>query len=417
MPDSSLTEPSAPPRSNFICFWISRVFSTLGFQIASVAVGWYVYDTSHSAYALGLLGLCQFAPMFLLAFVAGNAADRFDRRKIVLVCQIGEACILSAMALCAATHRLSVAAVFASMTLLGACRAFESPTLSSLLPALVSPAGLARAIAVSSSAGQTATILGPSAGGLLYGGGAVLPMAAAAVLFAGASLSIGLIQVRAALLKRPPVTLDSFFSGLRFVWQRPAILGLISLDLFVVLLGGVTALLPMFARDILHAGPWALGLLRSAPAVGAVAMSAFLSRRNIGTRVGIKMFAAVMVFGAATIVFSLSRNLALSLAMLLILGASDNVSVVIRSTLVQLSTPDEMRGRVNAVNSLFIGTSNQLGEFESGMTAGLLGPVGAGALGGAGAVLVALLWMRQFPMLRTLWNLTDADPDRMAQSA
>ncbi len=396
---------------DFLLFYGSRVCSAIAYQIAGVAIGWFVYDKTRSALDLGYLGLCQFLPLVVLIFVAGQAADRLNRRMIVLGCQWTEAVIAALLAAAALTGHLRVPMIFAAVTVFGCVRAFEGPTLSSLLPALVPSAILARALAVSSSAQETATILGPSLGGLLYAAGVKVPLALAAALFLTAGGCIAAIKVRQPEAgKRPPVTLKSVFSGLHFVWHRSIILGVISLDLFAVLLGGVTALLPIFARDILHAGPWALGFLRSSQAVGALAMSMLLAHRSLGNRIGLKMLIAVAIFGVATVIFSLSKNIELSVFALVVMGSSDNVSVVIRSSLVQLATPDEMRGRVNAVNSLFIGTSNQLGEFESGVTAHWMGPVLAGVVGGVGTILVSLLWMRLFPKLAGVQTLSDVQP-------
>ena len=252
---------------------------------------------------------------------------------------------------------------------------------------------------------QTATIVGPSLGGLLYAAGASVPLGVSALCLLTASGAMAFIKMERIPPKREPVSFQSVFSGVSFIRRRPIILGAISLDLFAVLFGGVTALLPIFARDILHTGPWGLGFLRSAPAVGALAMSILLVHIPMNRHVGIKMFAAVVVFGIATIVFSISTSLTISLVALVILGAADNVSVVIRISLVQLSTPDFMRGRVSAVNSLFIGTSNQLGEFESGMVAGLLGVIPSGIVGGIATILIGLLWMRLFPDLRSIDTL------------
>jgi MFS family permease len=287
----------------------------------------------------------------------------------------------------------------------GAGRAFEAPTMSALLPRLVPPSLLARAIALASSANQTATILGPAVGGLLYALGASAPLGGAALLAALAVALTGLTRYERDAPARVPATLRSVFSGISYIWRRPVVLGAVSLDLFAVLLGGATALLPIYARDILLTGPWGMGLLRSGPAMGALAMSIVLARMRLRHGVGRLMFGAVIAFGLATVVFALSRNLPLSLAALIVTGAADNVSVVIRSSLVQLSVPDDMRGRVSAVNSLFIGTSNQLGEFESGIAAGLLGAVPAVLLGGVGTIAIALLWMRLFPALRRVESL------------
>jgi MFS family permease len=383
----------------YLNFAASRVLSSLSFQAVSIALGWMIYDQTHSAFALGLVGFCQFLPMAALTFVVGHVADRFDRRRIGLACQLIHA--ITALLLAVATWQqwLTPVGMLVAVTVMGAVVAFERPTMAALLPNIVPASMLQRAIATSTSMMQTALIIGPSLGGLLYGVHPVAPFAMSAVLFTVASLNVISIRMQWSPARREPVTLSSVFAGVSFIRSRPVMLGTISLDLFAVLLGGATALLPIFARDILHAGPWGLGLLRAAPAIGALAMSIVLARRPLTTDVGRKMLFAVAVFGLATIVFALSTNIVLYVIALLVVGASDTVSVVVRSSLVQLLTPDEMRGRVNAVNSLFIGTSNQLGEFESGMLAGLLGPVVTGLVGGIGTITVVLLWMRLFPDL------------------
>lgn len=390
---------------SFVRFGVSRVLSSMAFQGSAIAVGWLVYDKTHNAFDLGLIGLFQFLPMVVLTFVVGQVADRFDRRRIGLICQLIEAVTVLFLAVGVWQGWLTTQAIFAAVAVLGAAQAFERPTMAALLPSIVPASLLQQAIATSTSMMQSALIVGPSLGGVLYGINPVVPFLASAVLFLVASFSVIAIKMVASLQKREPVTLQSVFAGVVFIWSRPVMLGTISLDLFAVLLGGATALLPMFARDILHAGPWGLGLLRAAPAIGALSMSIVLARLPLRHNVGLKMFSAVAVFGVATIVFALSTNIALSVGALFVLGAADTVSVVIRSSLVQLLTPDAMRGRVNAVNSLFIGTSNQLGEFESGMLAGLLGPIATGVLGGIGTIAIVLLWLRIFPSLRKVKTL------------
>jgi len=409
MSKASIEPTSRVLTKSFILFWMARVAAAVQFQMTTVAIGWFVYDKTQSAYNLGFLGLCQFLPMVVLTFVIGHVADRMDRRKIVFFCQLLETAIMLFFCVGAIRNWLTMPCIFAAVTFLGAIRAFGRPTLSALLPAIVPAEALPRAIAISTSAMQTASILGPSLGGLLYAFGIIAPFGVATLLSVIAATCLYLIKPAKYAREHVVATLRSVFSGVSFIWRRPVILGTISLDLFAVLLGGVTALMPIYARDILHAGPWGLGLLRSAPAMGALLISAILSRRALGKHVGLKMFASVIIFGLATIVFSASTNLVLSVTALIILGASDNVSVVIRSSLVQLATPDNMRGRVNAVNSLFIGTSNQLGEFESGMTAGLFGPVAAGIMGGVGTIIVAVAWMRLFPKIRTFSTLKNIE--------
>jgi MFS family permease len=398
-PDSVLRHPG------YLNFAASRVFSSLSFQCVAIALGWMIYDQTHSAFALALVGLCQFLPMVVLTFIVGHVADRFDRRRIGLACQVILATVSALLAIATWQDWLTPAGILVAVTIMGATVAFERPTMAALLPSIMPSSLLQRAIATSTSMMQTALIIGPSLGGILYGAHPVAPFALAAVLFAVASVNVISIRMQWTPSKREPVTLTSVFAGVSFIKSRPVMLGTISLDLFAVLLGGATALLPMFASDILHAGPWGLGFLRAAPAIGALTMSIVLARRPLSSRVGIKMFAAVAVFGAATIVFAVSTSIMLSIAALLVVGAADTVSVVVRSSLVQLLTPDSMRGRVNAVNSLFIGTSNQLGEFESGMLAGVMGPVAAGVIGGVGTIVVVLLWSRLFPDLRKVDTL------------
>ncbi len=398
-PDSVLRHPG------YLNFAASRVFSSLSFQCVAIALGWMIYDQTHSAFALALVGLCQFLPMVVLTFIVGHVADRFDRRRIGLVCQLILATVSALLAIATWQDWLTPAGILVAVTIMGATVAFERPTMAALLPSIMPSSLLQRAIATSTSMMQTALIIGPSLGGILYGAHPVAPFLLAAVLFAVASLNVISIRMHWTPTEREPVTLASVFAGVSFIKSRPVMLGTISLDLFAVLLGGATALLPMFASDILHAGPWGLGLLRAAPAIGALTMSIVLARHPLSSNVGIKMFAAVAVFGAATIVFAVSTSIMLSIAALLVVGAADTVSVVVRSSLVQLLTPDSMRGRVNAVNSLFIGTSNQLGEFESGMLAGVMGPVAAGVIGGVGTIVVVVLWARLFPDLRKVDTL------------
>jgi len=379
--------------------------SSVAFQMMSVAIGWQIYSITHSAFALGLVGLSQFLPMFMLTLVVGHVADRYDRRTIAFICQ--EIQGVAALTLCIATWRgvTSQGLIYLIAAIAGSARAFESPSMAALLPNLIPRAQLQYATAWSTSANQTAQILGPAMGGLLYAFGALTVYGAVAVAFIGAAVVLSSIKIEQVVRMRTPLTFESLFSGIAFIRRKPVILGALSLDLFAVLLGGATALLPVFARDILHAGPWALGVLRAAPAVGALAGSIYLAHFPLRRRAGTALFGGVIAFGIATIVFGLSRNLYVSLIALAALGASDVISVVVRMSLVQLQTPDDMRGRVGAINSLFIGTSNQLGEFESGMTAGLFGAVPAVLIGGVGTLAVALIWMRLFPGLRATRSL------------
>jgi MFS family permease len=384
---------------SFALLWAARVLSTLAFHVQAVAVGWQLYDLTGSPLDLGLVGLVQFLPMLLFTLVAGHAADRYDRRRILVLSQVVKAAAALTLALGTAGNWLGRESILATMAIVGAARVFEMPTLAALVPDVVPRPLIAPAVAWSVSANQTARIVGPALGGLLYGLRPVetyLTIAGLVVVAAGCAAAI---RVERAVREREPATLDAVLSGIAFIRSRPVLLGTMSLDLFAVLLGGATALLPIYARDILGTGPVGLGLLRAAPAVGALATSIVLGQRPLQRRLGRTLFRAVMAFGAATVVFGLSTNLTLSLIALAVLGASDVVSVVIRFSLVQIRTPDEMRGRVSAVHSLFTGTSNQLGEFESGLAAELFGPVPAVLIGGVGTILVAALWMRLFPEL------------------
>ena len=389
----------------FVLFWFGRVLSTLSFQMLSVAVGWQVYNLTGRALDLGLVGLAQFLPMVVLTFVVGHVADRYDRRTIASICMAVEALAAGVLAFGTYEGWLTRDAILVIVAIGGAARAFESPTMAALVQGVVPRAMLPQAAAWSTSATHTAQILGPALGGLLFGFGSTVAYVVACVFFALGALVVSLIRIERAIPSKEPVTFKSVFSGISFIRSRPVILGTLSLDLFAVLLGGATALLPIYAKDILHAGPWGLGLLRTSPALGALAMSVFLAHYPIKKNVGPMLFASLGVFGLATILFGLSTNILLSMGALVLLGAADVVSVVIRFTLVQLQTPNEMLGRVSAVNSLFVGTSNQLGEFESGVTAALFGVVPAVLIGGVGTIAIAGLWMFLFPALRRLRTL------------
>ncbi len=389
---------------DFMRLWTARLFSTIGSQMLMVAVGWHMYDLTGSAWDLGLVGLYQFAPALLLTLWAGHVADRAHRGHIIAACLVAQTAI--AGVLLAGTQGLGAHVPWVSRGLLlwvsvalGVVRAFQMPAQQSLTPMLLPAEMLPRGLAFSSAGSQVATIGGPALGGLLYVLGASAVYATCALSFAVACVLV--LTLRYAHVRRPagPVSPRVLLAGVAFVWERKILLGAISLDLFAVLLGGATALLPMFARDILLAGPVGLGLLRGAPAVGALVMSSVLTRWPLRHKVGRSMMLAVAVFGLCMVVFGLSRSFMLSLFALAVSGCADTVSVVVRQTLVQIETPDEMRGRVSAVNSVFIGASNQLGEFESGSTAALLGPVGSVVLGGIGTLLVAALWIRWFPSL------------------
>lgn len=383
----------------FVLFWLARVASTIGFQMQAVAVAWQVYDITGSAFALGMVGLAQFVPALVLTLLVGHVADRYDRARIVRACQAAQCLTVAALAFACIWNGLALAGIFAAIVMLGATRAFEMPTMQALLPNLVPPSLLPRAVAASASANQTAVIVGPAIGGFLYAAGPAVVFVASAMLLLLAAALMSQVRVQARSTPREPTTFRSLFGGIAFIAGRPAVLGAISLDLFAVLLGGVVALLPIYARDILQVGPSGLGMLRSAPAVGALAMSILLARFPLRGHVGWIMFGGVALYGLATIVFAASAWFPLSLAALVVLGASDMVSVVIRVSLIQLETPDDMRGRVSAVNSVFIGGSNQLGDFRAGVTAEAFGAVAAALMGGVGTLLVVAAWMRLFPVL------------------
>jgi len=399
-PSSSLR--SLFGRRDFMRLWWARIAGVSAGQMLMVAVGWQMYDLTASAWDLGLVGLLQFIPAVALALVAGHVVDRSDRARVVALClgvQAAVAVALTAAPLLEQFTALSQRGLLLALSVvLGSVRAFQMPAQQALVAQLVPSALLPRAMAFSSAGLQSAIIAGPALGGFIYVAGAAAVYGCCAVLFVVAAL-LCLRIGRAIAPPRLPTNLHTLLAGVRYVRANKVVLGAISLDLFAVLFGGATALLPIFAKDILHVGPWGLGLLRGAPALGALAMSVLLARRPIMRRAGARLFGAIGVYALATLLFAASTSLLLSMAALLVTGAADMVSIVVRQTLVQLETPDAMRGRVSAVSSVFIGASNQLGEFESGATAALLGPVGSVLLGGAGTLLVVALWWRGFPAL------------------
>ena len=383
----------------FLFFFISRLTTTMANQMMMVVVAWQMYDLTHSAYDLGMVGLAQFLPSLALTLVVGQVADRVDRRRVLAWCLAGQ--LLVTVALIAGTLGgwLNREAILIAALALGAAKAFQMPTQQALGPLLVPAGALPRALATTAAGAQAAIILGPALGGFIYVAGAHVAYMVSAALFVLAIAFVSVIRIDHVPGPRAPVTLQNLFAGIAFIWKRKEVLGAISLDLFAVLLGGAVALLPIYAKDILHVGPWGLGLLRSAPAVGALGMSLYLAHRPIQRRVGAVMFGSVALYGVATLVFAVSTSFLLSLIALAVTGAFDMVSVVIRQSLVQLETPNDMRGRVSAVNSIFIGASNQLGEFESGITAGWFGAVPSVLIGGIGTLLVVGAWMKLFPSL------------------
>lgn len=402
-PMSTAADPlSSPSLRRFLA---ARFCASLSYQIVSVAVGWQVYALSGSALDLGLIGLAQFLPMMCLTLVVGHVADRYDRRRIVAICMALEALATLVLAAAALHGFGGTALIYTTVIVMSSARAFEAPTLPTLIPAIVPRDGIPRATALSASSNQIAQIAGPALGGIGYGIGTGWVYCAASLIYGVGLVSILRVRTQRPPAHKAPTTWHTLFAGIRFIASRRILLGTLSLDLFAVLLGGATALLPVFAKDILDAGPWALGALRAAPALGAALTSLALARLTMGEHVGRMLFGALMLFGIATVAFGLSTSIPVSLAALAVLGAADSISVVVRSSLVQLHTPDEMLGRVSAVNTLFVGASNQLGEFESGLTAALLGTVPAVVLGGLGTMAVAGLWMWWFPELRKLKTL------------
>ena len=418
-------------QSAFMRMWGARLFGTTGNQMLMVAVGWQMYALTGSAWDLGLVGLYQFVPALLLTLVAGHVADRVHRGRIVAACMVAQAAV--AGVLMAATLGWSLGGLHGSggvagswasrelllgvSVLLGVARAFQMPAMQALMPTLVPPAMLPRAMAFSSAGMQAAVIGGPALGGVIFVFGAGAVYSVCTGLFAVGCVLMARVRYDHAPPPREPVTVRTLLAGAEFVWQRKALLGAVSLDLFAVLLGGATALLPMFAKDILHVGPWGLGLLRAAPAAGALITSAVLTRWPLERRVGRTMLAAVAVYGVCMVVFGASTSFGLSLVVLAVSGGADMVSVVVRQTLVQIETPNEMRGRVSAINSVFIGASNQLGEFESGATAALMGPVGSVVVGGVGTLLVAGLWFKGFPSLANRDRMTAPEPEPVPERA
>ena len=404
-------DPTSPLRiADYRRYLLARFLATFATLAMVVLIAYQTYDVAREDYGmglrdaalmLGLLGAAQFVPLFLLTPVAGVAADRFDRRRVVLFANMIDGGIALALAFATAADALTLPLLFALAAAHGAARVFNGPALSAIAPNIVPPALLPKAIALSSMAWQAATVIGPAAGGFLFAESHSLPYFVAAGLLLGSALLIMSVRPVRAVHEGPRRhPLRQIVDGFAFVRRERFLFGCITLDLFAVLLGGATAMLPVFARDILHVGPEGLGLMRGAPAVGAALVAAWLSWRPLESNVGVKMLWAVVGFGAATIVFALSRNFALSLAMLGLLGAADMISVFVRNSLIQLNTPDAMRGRVSAISGLAVSASNELGEFRAGLMAALLGAVGAVAIGGVGAIVVTALWAVIFPELR-----------------
>jgi MFS family permease len=394
----------------FVLFQIARFLIVVAVEMQAVAVGWQVYEITKRPLDLGYVGLAQFLPAILLFPVSGHASDRFERRHVLSVCYAGFAVCFALLLTLAQRGAHSVTPIYVVLILLGVVRSFNGTASRSILPQLVPEEHFPNAVAWNATIFQAATILGPSCGGILYAAfrGPSVVYAAATVTAVGALISTFRIKPELSARRREPMTFKTAFAGLRYIWREKLILGAISLDLFAVLLGGAVALLPVYAREILHTGPWGLGLLRTAPGVGAAVMAVALAHRPLRGRSGPTLLWSVAGFGVFTIIFGVSRSLVLSLIALFLLGASDMISVIIRATLVQLGTPDAMRGRVTAVDMIFIGASNEFGQFESGLTAQWFGTVPAVVLGGIGTLVVIAIWAWRFPELRNAGELLSA---------
>ena len=409
----------------FVLFQVARFLIVSAVEMQAVAVGWQVYEITKRPLDLGYVGLAQFLPGILLFPISGHASDRFERSKVLSVCYAGYAVCFALLLWLTERGVPSMRAIYVVLVLIGIVRSFNATASRSILPQLVPQKHFPNAVAWNASIFQAATILGPSFGGIVYAAfhGPSAVYLIAMITGIGATISSFRIKPEVKARPREPMTMKTVFAGLHYIWNKKLILGAISLDLFAVLLGGAVALLPVYAREILHTGPWGLGLLRTAPGVGAAVMAVLLAHRPLRGKSGTTLLWAVAGFGVFTIVFGISRSLILSLIALFLLGASDMISVIIRATLTQLATPDEMRGRVTAVDMIFIGTSNEFGQFESGITAQWLGTVPAVILGGVGTLVVIALWAWWFPELRhagdlhaitpeTLQGATDNEADR-----
>ena len=402
--------------ADFLLYEIGRFFVVAALEMQSVAVGWQVYEITRRPLDLGYVGLVQFVPVIGLFLVAGHVVDRFNRKSVLMLCMVGMTICSALLFEIARSGTLNVRPIYAVLFLLGVVRAFNGPAGRSLLPALVPDEVFPNAVAWNATTFQAATILGPALGGVLYAAFRGPAGVYATSLVASLVAAIAIVRMKLRQFERPreEVSLRTVLAGLHYIWTHKIILGSISLDLFAVLLGGSVALLPVYAREILHTGPWGLGMLRAAPGVGALLMAVGLAYRPLRNRVGKIMLTCVAAFGVFTIVFGISRSMTMSLIALLLVGATDMVSVVVRGTLVQVATPDAVRGRVNAVDMIFIGASNEFGEFESGVTAAWFGTVPAVIIGGIGTLTVVGLWAWMFPELRDADGLTPA-PEQIAK--
>ena len=410
----------------FMLFQVARFLIVSAVEMQAVAVGWQVYEITKRPLDLGYVGLAQFLPGILLFPLSGHASDRFERRTVLSACYAGYAVCFALLLVLTRRGVSSITAIYVVLVIIGVVRSFNGPASRSILPQLVPQEHFANAVAWNATIFQAATILGPSLGGIVYAlaaqfapsvGGPSTVYGIAAITAVGATITTFRIKPEVSARQREPMSVKTLFAGLRFIWKKKLILGAISLDLFAVMLGGAVALLPVYAREILHTGPWGLGLLRTAPGAGAALMAVVLAHWPLRGKSGPKLLWAVAGFGVFTIVFGLSRSLTLSLIALVLAGASDMISVIIRATLTLLATPDEMRGRVTAVDMVFIGTSNEFGQFESGLTAQWFGTVPAVVLGGVGTLIVIALWTWWFPDLRHAGELSSLTSDVVSTTA
>jgi len=397
----------------FRLLFTTRTAANTANQMQAVAVGWLIYDLTGSALALGLIGLVQFLPPLALSLIAGQVVDHYSRRLILVCCYIVEFIVSVGLLVLATFADRPVELIFVLLLINAVARTFEAPALQSLVPSTVPREILLQAVSAHASAGKMSQLIGPALGGLFYALGAGVDFGLCALLIVIAGVASILLPIPAVPAERPKVTWTTLVAGIDFIWHEPAVLGAMSLDLAATLFGGVVALLPIFARDILQINSWGFGLLRAAPAIGALIVAVALSRTTISRHGGHIMFAAVAVYGLATIAFGFSSNASLSLAMLMIVGAADMLSTVIRQSLIQFSTPDDMRGRVFAVNALFVNTSGQIGMFESGVTAEWFGAVGSAVLGGVAVLAIVGLWAWRFPRLRNVERPDQLVPDRL----
>jgi MFS family permease len=407
-----VVDPSTPLFSvrPFALLFTTRVTSNTANQMLAVAVGYQIYELTDSALHLGLIGLVQFMPPLLLMLVAGQVADRYNRRLVLRCCYAVEFCMLAGLAIVSLFPNPSIPAIYGLLLVNAIARTFEQPTVQSLVPVMAPRAILGRAIAAHVSAGRLSMLLGPSLGGVLYVLGPHVDYGICTLLVLAAAVASFLMPNPPVPKERPKVTWSTLIAGFRFIWRCQAVLGAMSLDLIATLFGGVTALLPIYARDILEIGPWGAGILRSAPAIGALATAVVMARFPVQRNGGLLIYAGFAIYGLGAIVFGLSTNVALSIVSLMVLGCGDIMSSIVRQTIVQVTTPDEMRGRVAGVNSFFIGCSGQLGSFRAGLMAEFIGAVGSAVVGGCAVFLTVALWLWLFPALRRVERPDEAQP-------